>query len=267
VVSLLPQIGELIKNYGGPSPIQFDRSSLNYLFSFYIEKASQCIEHGAPIINKFFADTAFWLQIGRNDLTAQWISRFIHGNASIPSNEYRVGDLYEYSFKYFMDSLSIEYEKRVSMMKFAKRLKEMFGTISGVEIHNWNGHTVYTGFYLNDPYYYERVKKRINGTEYHAVQEEMDFDYREQQREKHLPACTPNAVSPGYGGWQGAPLLNQSGQQPVPNSMHPSFSSTPNTKSGSLFEWIQDDDPSDIAESEIKSSQEQNIYSDGEIPF
>jgi hypothetical protein len=195
-IPLYPKSDILPNNQDCLPAIHFEKPSLDYLLSYYIRETSAYIKYGYLVFDNTFTDAARWLQFGRGDLAAIWIKKFICPvNPSSKRREYRVGDMYEYSFKFFMDSAPLEIEKWVTLKGLAIRVKEILGTLPGIEVHQWNGHTAYTGFYLNAGYYYEGLNRKVYESRWKAHEEKMNLSYRDRQMNKAPTLLPGNTMS------------------------------------------------------------------------
>ena len=137
--------------------IFFDKASIDYLFSFYVNETSNTIKHRTPFIHDIFINTKKLLIWGRGNLVIQWANTFFR----LPNtpeearlSRYTARNLYDYSFKRHIKALPYDFvPQNISFVVFCRELEIYCENTPGMNRKEWS-RVWYMDFYLDDPGYY-----------------------------------------------------------------------------------------------------------------
>jgi len=139
------------------SDISFDKTSIDFLFSFYVNETSNIINHRSPFIHGIFINTKRNLIWGRGNLVIQWANIFFRlPNTSEEArlSRYTVRNLYDYSFKRHIKALPYDFvPQNISFVEFCRELEIYCENTPGMNRKEWS-RVFYTDLYLDDPGYY-----------------------------------------------------------------------------------------------------------------
>jgi hypothetical protein len=137
--------------------ISFDKASIDYLFSFYVNETSNIVNHKTPFIHDIFIKTKKLLIWGRGNLVIQWANTFFRlPNTSEEARlaRYTPRSLYDYSFKRYIKTIPYGIvPQTISFVEFCRELEKFYENIPGMNRKDWS-RVWYMDLYLDDPGYY-----------------------------------------------------------------------------------------------------------------